>query len=94
VTFVECGGCNYKGTKTYKNQGQGFIPGEQLRNVWCSSFFKAWKWREDTVGERGAVVMKCSQCGRKDTVEKIPEKDRKKILYPEYGMGKKQPWWD
>ena len=38
--------------------------------------------------------MKCSQCGRKDTVEKIPEKDRKKISCPEYGTGKKQPWWN
>ena len=25
VTFVECHGCNYKGTKTQKNQGQGFL---------------------------------------------------------------------
>jgi len=91
VTFVECGGCNYKGTKTYKNQGQGFVSGKQLRNMWCSSCLKAWKWREDTAGEKRAAVMKCSQCGRKDTVEKIPEKDRKKILYLECGMGKKQP---
>ena len=36
--------------------------------------------------------MKYSQYERKDTVERIPEKDRKKILYPECGIGKKQPW--
>ena len=94
VTFVECGGCNYKGTKTYKNQGQGFVSGKQLRNIWCSSCLKAWKWREDTAGEREAVVVKCSQYGRKDTVEKIPEKNRKKILCLEYRIGKKQLWWD
>jgi len=38
--------------------------------------------------------VKYSQYGRKDTVEKIPEKDRKKILCPECGTGKKQPWWN
>jgi len=38
--------------------------------------------------------VKCSQCGRKDTVEKTPEKDRKKILCSECRTGKKQPWWD
>ena len=62
--------------------------------MWYSSCLKAWKWREDTAGEREAVVVKCSQYGRKDTVEKIPEKNRKKILCLECGMGKKQPWWD
>ena len=92
VTFVEYGGCNYKGTKIHKNQRQRFISGKQLRNVWYRSCLKAWKWREDTAGEKRAAVMKCSQCGRKDTVEKIPEKDRKKILCPECGMEKKQPW--
>ena len=33
VTFVECGGCNYKGTKTKENQGQGFISRERLKNI-------------------------------------------------------------
>jgi len=62
--------------------------------VWCSSCLKAWKWRENTAEERGAVVVKCSQCRRKDTVKKIPEKDRKKILCLECGTEKKQLWWD
>ena len=57
--------------------------------MWYGSCLKVWKWRRNTAGERGAVVVKCSQCGRKDTVERIPEKDRKKILCPECGMGKK-----
>ena len=94
VTFVKCEGCNYKGTKTYKNQRQGFVSGEQLRNVWYNSCLKAQKWREDTAGERRVVVVKYSQCGRKDIVKKIPEKDRKKILCPECGTGKKQLQWD
>jgi len=28
VTFVECWGCNYKGTKTQENRGQGFLSKE------------------------------------------------------------------
>jgi len=91
---VECGGCNYKDTKTYKNQGQGFIPGEQLRNVWYDSCLKAWKWKRDMAEKREAVDIKYSQCRRKNIVEGIPEKDRKKILCPEYGTGRKQLWWD
>ena len=33
VTFVECRGCDYKGTKTQENQGQGFLSKEQLCNM-------------------------------------------------------------
>jgi len=33
ITFVECGGCQYKGTKTEKNWGQGFVSGEYLISV-------------------------------------------------------------
>jgi len=29
VTLVECRWCNYKGTKTQENQGQGFLSKEQ-----------------------------------------------------------------
>jgi len=41
VTFVECGGYNYKDTKMHENQGQGFISGEHLRNIWYSSYLEA-----------------------------------------------------
>jgi len=41
VTFVECGGCKYKGTKTKENRGQGFITGKQLRNLWCRRCLEA-----------------------------------------------------
>ena len=39
--------------------------------------------------ERGVVNIKCSQCGRKDTVKRISEKNRKKILCLECGTGRK-----
>jgi len=35
VTFVECRGCNYKGTKTQENRGQGFLGKKQLLHMWC-----------------------------------------------------------
>ena len=94
VTFVECGEYNYKGTKMYENQGQGFISGEHLRNVWCSSCLEIQRWRENTARERRAVNVKYSQYRRKDIVERISEKDRKRILCLEYRTGRKQPWWD
>jgi len=90
VTFVECRGYSYKGTKTHKNWRQGFISGEHLRNMWCSSCLEAWRWRENMARERGAVNVKCSQCKRKDIVKKILEKDRKRILCLECRTGKKQ----
>jgi len=43
VTFVECGGYNYKGTKTEENQEQGFVSGERLKNVWCENCLEVWK---------------------------------------------------
>ena len=43
VTFVECRGCNYKGTKIHESQGQGFVSGKHLRNVWCNSCLEAWR---------------------------------------------------
>ena len=92
VIFVECGGYNYKDTKMHKNQEQEFISGEHLRNIQYSSCLKAWRWRENIARERGTANVKCSQCKRKDTVERISEKNKKKILCPEYSTGRKQPW--
>ena len=94
VTFVEYGECNYKGTKMHENQTQGFISGKYLRNVQCNSYLKAWRQRENTTREREAVNVKYSQYRRKDIVEGISEKDKKKILCPEYSTRRKQPWWD
>jgi len=36
VTFVEYGGCEYKGTKIQENGGQSFVSREQLKNIWYS----------------------------------------------------------
>jgi len=33
VTFIEYRGCNYKGTTTQENRGQGFLGKEQLCNI-------------------------------------------------------------
>ena len=57
-----------------------------MRNVWCSSCLKAWRWRENTARERGAVNVKCSWCRRKDTVEGVSEEDRKRILWEEIAI--------
>jgi len=43
VTFVECGECNYKGTETQENKGQGFVTGEQLNNICYQNCLEAWK---------------------------------------------------
>ena len=37
VMFMECRGCDYKGTKTEKNKGQKFLEKVQLCNMWCGS---------------------------------------------------------
>ena len=37
VTFVECRGCDYKGTKTQENQEQGFLSKRQLLHIWCEN---------------------------------------------------------
>jgi len=39
--FVECEGCEYKGTKTEENQGQEFISRKQLRNLWRGNCLEA-----------------------------------------------------
>ena len=92
--FVEYRGYNYKDTKTQENQEQEFVSGEHLRNIWYSSYLRAQRWRENTARERKAVSVKYRWYKRKDTVEGISEEDRKKILCPECGTGRKQPWWD
>jgi len=49
------------------------------------------KVERDTARERETVNVKCSWYKRKDTVEEILEKNRKRILCPECETGKKQP---
>ena len=87
VTFVECRGCNHKGTKMQENQEQGFVSGEHLRNVWCNSCLEAQRWRENIAKERGVVNVKCSQCRRKDIVERISKKKQKENCVQNVRLG-------
>jgi len=41
--------------------------------------------------EKGAVKVKYTQYKQRDIVVKMSKEDRKRILYPEYGTGRKQP---
>ena len=68
VTFVECRGCDYKGTKTQENQGQGFLSKKQLLHMWCEGCKEAKEWRErEAQGGRAERVV-CSACDVRDTV--------------------------
>ena len=73
VTLVECGGCNYKGTKTQKNRGQGFLSREQLCNMWCGNCKEMWNWREEKAESGRAERVKCSACEGKNVVVKVSQ---------------------
>ena len=92
VTFIEFGGCDYKGTKTKENQGQNFISRGKLRNIWCKSCLEVWKWRNKETGSK----VKYTQCRRKDTIveEKISKEERRNIWCLECRTERKQPWWN
>ena len=68
VTFMECRECDYKGTKTQDNQGQGFLGKEHLCNMWCGGCKEAWNWRDREAKDERAERVKCSMCRGKDTV--------------------------
>jgi len=94
VTFVECRGCNYKGTKTQDNQGQGFLEKEQLCNIWCGGCKEAWNWRNKEVEEGRAERVKCNMCGGKDAVigGKVERNEKGEVFCPPCRTGKKTPW--
>jgi len=96
VMFVECRGCNYKGTKTEENQEQGFLGKVQLCNIWCGSCKEAWNWRDREVESRRAERVKCNTCGGKDAVvgEKVERNERGEIFCPPCRTRKKTPWWN
>ena len=68
MTFVECRGCDYKGTKTQENRGQGFLSKEQSCNMWCERCKEMWNWRDREAESRRAERVKYSTCEDKDTV--------------------------
>jgi len=93
VTFVECRGCNYKGTKTQENREQGFLGKEQLSNMWCGSYKEAWNWREEEAKGGRAERVKCSACGGKDTVVggEVERNEKGEVFCPPCRTRKKVP---
>ena len=95
VTFMECRGCNYKGTKTQENWGQGFLGKKQLLHMWCEGCREAKEWREREVQSGRAERVVCSACDVRDAVKEKMERNRKgEIFCPPCRTGKKMPWWN
>jgi len=95
VTLVECRGCDYKGTKTQENQGQGFLSKRQLLHIWCESYREAKEWREREAQKKRAERVVCSACDVKDAVKEGVERNEKgEIFCPPCRTGKKTPWWN
>jgi len=94
VTFVECRGCDYKGTKMEENQGQGFLSKGQLCNMWCGSCKEAWNWREEEAKGGRAERLKCDACGGKDAVVggEVERNEKGEVFCPPCRTGKKTPW--
>ena len=93
VTFVECWGCNYKGTKTQENQGQGFLGKKQLLHMWCESCREAKEWREREAQSGRAERVVCSACDVRDAVKEGVERNEKgEIFCLPCRTGKKMLW--
>ena len=95
VTFVECRGCDYKGTKMQENQGQGFLSKEQLCNMWCGGCKEVWNWRDQEAESRRAEKVKCGTYRGKDSVIwKVKRNTKGEIFCPPCRTRKKTPWWN
>jgi len=95
VTFVECRGYNYKGTKTQENRGQGFLSKRQLLHMWCENCKEVKEWREREAQSGRVERVVCSACNVRDTVKERVERNKKgEIFCPPYRTGKKTPWWN
>jgi len=96
VMLVECRGCDYKGTKTEENQGQGFVSKGQLCNMWCGSCKEAWNWREEEAKGGRAERVKCGAYGGKDAVVggEVERNEKGEVFCPPCRTGKKMPWWN
>ena len=95
VTFVECRGCDYKGTKTQKNWGQGFLSKKQLLHMWCEGCREAKEWREREAQSGRAERVVCSACDVRDAVkERVERNERGEIFCPPCRTGKKTLWWN
>jgi len=91
MTFVECRGCDYKGMKMEKNQGQGFLSKGQLCNMWCGSCKEAWNWREEETKGSRAERVKCGIYGGKDVVVggEVERNEKGEVFCPPCRTGKK-----
>ena len=96
VTFVECKGCDYKGTKTEENRGQGFLEKAQLCNMWCGSCKEAWNWKEREAESERAEQVKYSTCGGKNAVvgEKVERNEKGEVFCSPCRTSKKTLWWN
>jgi len=94
VTFVECKGCDYKGTKMEENQGQRFLSKGQLSNMWCGSCKEAWNWREEEAKGRRAERVRCGACEGKDAVieGEVERNENGEVFCLPCRTGKKTPW--
>jgi len=91
ATYMDYGECKSKEVQTHENQGQGFLFGRQLKNIWCSSCQKVWNWREEKAKREEMTRVQCVRCERRDAIaRKITEQKRKEILCPEYRTGKRR----
>jgi len=95
VTFVECRRCNYKGTKTQENRGQGFLSKKQLLHMWCESCREAKEWRERKAQSGRAERVVCSTCDIRDVVkERVKRNEKGEIFCLPCRTGKKTLWWN
>jgi len=95
VTFVECRGYDYKGTRTQENQGQGFLSKKQLLHMWYESCREAKEWREKEAQSGRAERVVCSACNVRDAVKGGMERNKKgETFCPPCRTGKKTPWWN
>ena len=95
ATYIDYGGYDSRGMQTYKNQEQSFLLKRQVKNVWCDLCQEAQNWRNREVRRREIIRVQYIECGRKDVIGgRVLEQEKRKILCPEYRIGKKKLWWN
>jgi len=63
--------------------------------VWYGLYQEVWNWREEEAKRGEMTRVECIKYGRRDAiVRKVSEQERRRILCPEYRVGRKKEWWD